>query len=75
MWADGCKSVGAAVDDNVLTHIQKCTLILGVVAEPDFETDGRFSAAILEIARQLDGLIFDGNHILNSLGNVVCEEP
>lgn len=75
MWADGCKSVGAAVDDNVLSHIQKCVLILGVVAEPDFETDGRFFAGILELARQLDGLVFDGARILDSLGNVVCEEP
>jgi len=75
MWADRCKTVGAAVDDGVLSHIENCALIVGIVADPDFETDGRFFAAVLEVARQLNGLVFDGNRILNSLGNVVCEEP
>ena len=47
-------------------------LIVGVVVEPDFEADERFMDAVVDIAKQLDGLIFTGTSILDSAGSTIA---
>jgi hypothetical protein len=47
-------------------------LIVGIVVEPDFEADERFMDAVVDIAKQLDGLIFTGTSILDSGGSTIA---
>ena len=47
-------------------------LIVGIVVEPDFEADERFMDAVVDIAKQLDGLIFTGTSILDSAGSTIA---
>src|SRR3954452_20695243 len=48
-------------------------LIVGVVVEPDFEADERFMDAVVDIAKQLDGLIVTGTSILDSAGSTIAD--
>ncbi len=50
------------------THFEECELALGVVVEPQFDSDARYNDVVFAIARSLSGLVFNGDLFLNSEG-------
>ena len=64
---------GMPCDDQVakkalLNHIITCKLAIGVVAEPAFDADERYNAVVFAIAKALDGVIFNGQEMLDANG-------
>ena len=51
----------AEVCDRILTT----KMLVGVVAEPDFDPDGELLSAVLEIARRLQGVVFAGDALID----------
>jgi len=73
MWLDDCPMADSDAKEKLLSHVEKCKFIIGVVAEPDFESDGRFSALMIELARHLDGVIFNGSQMIDAVGQILCQ--
>jgi hypothetical protein len=58
----------------VLDAIASCVLAIGVVAEPTFEeSEGHFEC-ILDVAKIVEGVIFNGNGILDSEGRLLLDQ-
>ncbi|OAI53344.1 hypothetical protein AYO47_04935 [Planctomyces sp. SCGC AG-212-M04] len=53
--------------------IQACSVAVGVVAEPDFDTDDRFPQLCYALAEALDGVMFDGTDFFNAEDEVLAE--
>ena len=51
---------------------QACGVIIGVVAEPDFEGDERFTELCYTLAANLDGVMFDGSDFFDAEGKVLA---
>lgn len=57
--------------DKVLLHIRQTEALIGVVADPSFESVERLEAILMFIATEHDALIFNGQEMLDSLGEIV----
>ena len=55
--------------DAVLSRIKRTALVIGVVAEPDLSDEGK--ACLLDLARLLDGVIFNGSSMINAEGQLI----
>ena len=55
----------------ILAHIEACESIIGVVAEPGFDADKRFNRAVFGIAKEADGIVFNGDEFLDEGGEVI----
>jgi len=55
----------------IVAFLYDAELLVGVVAEPGFDADPRYEAIVSEIAFRCNGLIFDGLHLLNAMGDVL----
>jgi hypothetical protein len=58
----------ASVKKLLTSHAESCELIVGVVAEPAFDTDERYHTVVFAIAKALDGVVFNGQEILDAHG-------
>ena len=57
--------------ERILLHIRQTEAAIGVVADPSFESFERLEAILMFIATEHDALIFNGQEMLDSLGEVV----
>lgn len=62
------KSADTSNQKAVVDHLDLCDLAIGVVAEPAFDVDERYHAVVFAIARALDGVIFNGQEMLDANG-------
>jgi len=44
------------------------------VIEPDVEADERYNSVVFEIAKALDGVIFNGREFIDATGDVLVEK-
>jgi hypothetical protein len=51
-----------------LDHLDHSDLAIGVVVEPAFDADQRYHAVVFAIAKALDGVVFDGQNVLDANG-------
>lgn len=59
----------------VVSHIQSCELVVGVVADPAFDADERYHDVVFAIAKALDAVVFNGQEMLNANGEVLLSVP
>jgi hypothetical protein len=57
----------------VLNSIGNCIAAIGVVAEPKFNESAGHLDLIFAIARELDGVIFDGSGMIDSNGAMILD--
>lgn len=62
------ESADAVSKQMVLDHLDHSDLAIGVVAEPAFDADERYNAVVFAIAKALDGVIFNGQEMLDANG-------
>lgn len=62
------ESADARSQQAVVDHLDQCDLAIGVVAEPAFDADGRYHAVVFAIAKALDGVVFNGQEMLDTNG-------
>ncbi|MFO0012182.1 MAG: hypothetical protein ACK553_05520 [Planctomycetota bacterium] len=55
----------------ILSHLDRTESAIGVVADPSLESFDKVEAALLFIANELNALVFNGEEMLDSLGEVV----
>ncbi len=63
-----CQNADAVVKKRLASHVESCELVLGVVAEPAFDADERYHSVVFAIAKALDGVIFNGQEMLDANG-------
>lgn len=65
------------IDDDdptgVVPRIVAAELILGIVAEPSFDSKDRYGDLVFAIARELDGLVFNGSSFIEVNGSLLLE--
>jgi len=61
-------NVDSSVKKLLTSHAESCELIVGVVAEPAFDADERYHAVVFAIAKALDGIVLNGQVILDAHG-------
>ena len=54
--------------ERLLDHISRCQFSIGVGASPEFNEEERHFDMIFEIAKSLDGLIFNGSGMVDANG-------
>ena len=59
--------------ERLLDTISRCQFAIGVGASPEFNEEERHFDMIFEIARSLDGLIFNGSGMVDSNGLLVLD--
>ena len=55
----------------LLSHVSSCNFILGIVASPSFNETGKHHDCIYSIARALNGVIFNGEGMIDADGNKI----
>ena len=50
------------------SHVESCELVLGVVATPSLDADKRYHAVVFLIAKELGGIVFNGEEMLDANG-------
>ena len=55
----------------ILLHLDRTESAIGVVADPSLESFDKIEAALLFIATEFNAFIFNGEEMLDSLGEVV----
>ncbi len=50
-------------------YMESCELALGIVVEPEFDSDERYNDLVFAIAKELSGLVFNGNEFLKPDGS------
>ena len=70
-FIEGVSDADAEVKKHLTSHVESCELVLGVVAEPAFDSDKRYHAVVFAIAKALDGIIFNGQEMLNANGETL----
>lgn len=59
--------------ERVLDAVYRCQFSVGVVASPEFDEEERHFDMIFEIAKSLDGLIFNGSGMVDADGLLVLD--
>jgi len=59
--------------ERVLDAVYRCQFSVGVVASPEFNEDEKHFDMIFEIAKSLDGLIFNGSGMVDADGLLVLD--
>jgi hypothetical protein len=67
-FVEGKSTSDAVVKNRLASHVESCELVLGVVAEPAFDADERYHAFLFAIAKALDGVVFNGQEMLDANG-------
>lgn len=67
-FIDGTSDADRTTKKSLVSHVASCELILGVVADPAFDSDERFHAVVFAIATALLGVIFNGHEMLDANG-------
>lgn len=62
------ESADSSSQQAVVNHLDLCDLAIGVVAEPAFDADERYHAVVFAIAKALDGVVFNGQEMLDANG-------
>lgn len=73
MTVKNVESADEGLKKRVLKHVEATELVLGIVATPSLDADDRYHQFVFEIARMMDGLIFDGNEFLDPEGTTLIE--
>ena len=60
-----------ATKNRVVSHVESCELAIGVVVEPTFASDERNSEIVFTIAKALEGIIFNGQAMLDAHGETL----
>lgn len=74
-FVEGISNADAVVKKRLASHVESCELVLGVVAEPRFDADERYQAIVFAIAQALDGVVFNGQEILDANGVTLAMAP
>lgn len=75
VFVEGLANADVAVKTRLVSHIESCELILGVVAKPTFDADERYHAVVIAIAKALCGIVFNGREILDADGQTIVAVP
>jgi len=67
-FVEGMSDADPVVKKRLAFHVESCEVVLGVVAEPTFDADERFHSVVFAIAKALDGIIFNGQEMLDANG-------
>lgn len=67
-------SADPSMQQMVVKHLDLSDVAIGVVAEPSFDADERYHDVVFAIAKVLDGLVFNGQEILNADGMTLVTE-
>ncbi len=67
------ESADDTIKRRTLKHVELSELILGIVATPSLDADDRYHRFVFEIARVMNGLIFDGSEFLDPDGTTLLE--
>lgn len=67
------ENADGTIKHRVLKHVEMSELILGIVATPSLDADDRYHQFVFEIARAMNGLIFDGSEFLDPDGTTLLE--
>ena len=67
-FVEGMSNADAVVKKRLASHVESCELVLGVVAESGFDVDERYHSVVFAIAKALDGVIFNGQEMLDANG-------
>ena len=59
--------------ERVLDAVYRCQFSVGVVASPEFNEDEKHFDMIFEIAKSLDGLIFNGSGMVDADGLLILD--
>lgn len=74
-FVEGVPNADSSTKSRLASHVESCELALGVVAEPSFDSDERYHAVVFAIANALDGVIFNGQEMLNAKGETLIASP
>jgi hypothetical protein len=55
-----------AVQQRVARHIESCSLVLGVVAEPSFAADAQLQHVVFAMATAFNGMVFNGHNVIDA---------
>ncbi len=61
--------------DRIADQCLNAGFVIGVVASPAFDQAPRVESAILEIAAEIEGLVYNGSEFIDPEGNVLLEIP
>jgi len=67
-FVEDMSNADASVKKLLTSHAESCELIVGVVAEPAFDADERYHTVVFAIAKALDGVVFNGEEMLDANG-------
>lgn len=59
--------------ERLLDNISRCQFAIGITASPEFSEEERHFDMIFEIAKSLDGLIFNGSGMVDADGLLVLD--
>jgi hypothetical protein len=68
VFIESISNVDVAVKNRLVNHIESCELLVGVVADSAFDADERYHAIVFEIAKALDGVVWNGQEMLDANG-------
>jgi hypothetical protein len=71
-FVQGMSVADPEVTMRLVSHVASCELVLGVVAEPAFDADERYHVVVFEIAKALDGVVFNGQEMLDTNGETLA---
>lgn len=74
-FIDSLPNTDSSKKDNLTSHIYSCKLVLGVVADPTFDADDRYTLAVFAIAKALEGVVFNGQEMLDANGEILVGTP
>lgn len=68
----GRPSLDAELKQRLTAHVLSCQLLLGFVAEPGFDADPRYHAVAFDVAKAMDGVLFNGQEMLDADGKTLA---
>ena len=67
-FVEGIPNVDPVMKTYLTSHVESCELVLGVVATPSLDADKRYHAVVFLIAKELGGIVFNGEEMLDANG-------
>jgi hypothetical protein len=70
---DQIKTAAHSAKAKLLAHIEDSKCILGIVADPAFDSDERFNQVVFSIAKLYNGVVFNGYEALDQDGILLLD--
>lgn len=59
--------------ERITAHLGACRLVIGVVGDPGFTEESGFDGVIMDVAKTLDGMIFNGTAMYDATGVLLLD--